>query len=382
MLRRQVTHFLLSSGRDFVTPLFVCVAPEIERWLLYTTKRVCTMSLPVLNSSLVQSIRFASRQLVRELGFMHDTLAGTDFPASAVHILIEIGEHNVKTAAELSVLLNLDKSNVSRVVRTLINTDQVAETKSDTDSREKWLSLTPRGRQSLTEINGFAEEQVLRALTHAPSGSGERIREGMQIYAAALQVQRTGTPVSPSPAIQIVNGYRPGIIARAVEMHAHYYSRTVGFGRFFETWLSNALADFASRLDQPMNQIWAATLGDRIIGTLAIDGQDLGGNKAHLRTFIVDDGSRGVGIGRQLISHAIAFVDKNTFEETHLWTFKGLDAARRLYEAFGFVLVDEVLGTRWGVEVTEQLFVRKFGASAMAGSKYVLEHKQVEGRCL
>jgi hypothetical protein len=40
-------------------------------------------------------------------------------------------------------------------------------------------------------------------------------------------------------------------------------------------------------------------------------------------------------------------------------TFKGLDAARHLYEKHGFSLVHEVPGTQWGTEVIEQEFVRE-----------------------
>ena len=39
-----------------------------------------------------------------------------------------------------------------------------------------------------------------------------------------------------------------------------------------------------------------------------------------------------------------------------LWTFAGLDAARRLYERAGFRLAEERRGTQWGIEVTEQRF--------------------------
>lgn len=41
----------------------------------------------------------------------------------------------------------------------------------------------------------------------------------------------------------------------------------------------------------------------------------------------------------------------------YLWTFAGLDAARRLYDDFGFRLVEEQAGETWGTRVTEQRFV-------------------------
>jgi GNAT superfamily N-acetyltransferase len=74
-------------------------------------------------------------------------------------------------------------------------------------------------------------------------------------------------------------------------------------------------------------------LDERIVGSIAIDGQDL--STAHLRWFILDDGCRGSGVGRQLLRAAVEFCDQHGFDAIQLWTFKGLDAARRLYERPG-----------------------------------------------
>jgi hypothetical protein len=41
----------------------------------------------------------------------------------------------------------------------------------------------------------------------------------------------------------------------------------------------------------------------------------------------------------------------------YLWTFQGLDAARRLYEKHGFRLAEEREGSQWGERVLEQRFV-------------------------
>ena len=60
---------------------------------------------------------------------------------------------------------------------------------------------------------------------------------------------------------------------------------------------------------------------------------------------------------------ALAFCDEQGLQETALWTFKGLDAARRLYEEFGFRLVEEHPGRRWGSPVLEQKFVRAHPAT-------------------
>lgn len=118
------------------------------------------------------------------------------------------------------------------------------------------------------------------------------------------------------------------------------------------------MAEFLGRIDRPKNAVFSAELNDRLVGSVSIDGEDLGCSVAHLRWFIVDDGARGLGIGQKLISTAMEFVDRTKFSESHLRTFKDLDAARYLYEQAGFRLSEEKPGEQWGREVLEQMFVR------------------------
>ena len=118
------------------------------------------------------------------------------------------------------------------------------------------------------------------------------------------------------------------------------------------------MAEFSQRLDRPVNQIWLALQAGEIVGSIAVDGEDLGEGKAHVRWVIVDDGVRGSGTGRRLLDAAIKFCEARGFPVVHLWTFKGLDAARKLYEEAGFVLAEEWSGDQWGQMLTEQRFVR------------------------
>jgi GNAT superfamily N-acetyltransferase len=160
-------------------------------------------------------------------------------------------------------------------------------------------------------------------------------------------------------AIKIVSGYRLGLIAQVTQLHATYYGRETGFGQRFESVVASGLAEFCNRLDNKKNCIWTGVRGEQIVASVAIDDEDLGAGVAHLRWFIVDDSTRGTGLGRSLLTHAINFVDTNEFAETHLWTFSGLDAARHLYESQGFVLSEERHGSQWGKTVREQRFVRQ-----------------------
>ena len=303
----------------------------------------------------VEAIRAVSRTMVRELGFMGGDFAGTEFSPSTVHALIEIETGGV-TARDLAVCLHLEKSSISRMLRKLVESGDVEEKTSDADGRAKILSLTPSGEKRVAAIHAFAHAQVADALGHLKSGQVRTVLDGLRLYTRALSAQADAR--TTAPPIEIISGYRPGLIARITQMHALYYARESGFGQRFESVVAAGLADFCNRLENPLNAIWTAVQGSNRIGSVAIDGEDIGGNISHLRWFIVDDGGRGNGIGRRLLTAALAFVDEKAFAETHLWTFSGLSAARYLYESNGFVCVEERPGTQWGKEVLEQRFVR------------------------
>jgi DNA-binding MarR family transcriptional regulator len=314
----------------------------------------CLADLPV------EPIREASRRLVREFGFLRNTLAGTDLPASAVHALVEIGVRGPLRAADLCDILMLEKSSVSRMVGKLIAAGELAEAAHEQDGRARPLTLTAQGRATLAGIDAFARDQVTSALRRLPADMHLTVLQGLTAYADALAAGR-GQHRTAAPQAAIEYGYRPGVIGRAAEMHGRYYAREAGFGSFFEAKVAAGLAEFAGRLDSPGNGLWAAVQAGAIVGTVAIDGEDLGPGIAHLRWFIVEDGLRGTGIGRRLLAQAIGFCDAQNFAEIQLWTFRGLDAARKLYEAHGFALAEEWVGRQWGKEVVEQRFVRPAG---------------------
>lgn len=261
------------------------------------------------------------------------------------------------TARNLGAVLHLEKSSVSRMLRKLIEAGDVVEEAGEDDGRVKLLSLTPAGKMRVAEIHDFARMQVTSALGHLTIEQSRTVMDGLRLYGEAL----AGKPKEPT--VEISAGYKPGIIARIIEMHALYYTRTAGFGRFFETVVAGGLAEFGNRLDKPRNEIWAAMKDGHIVGSVALDGEDMGPGIAHLRWFIVDDAVRGDGSGKKLLDAALAFADAQGFAETHLWTFSGLDAARHLYEARGFTLAEERPGSQWGSEVLEQRFVRLSAAN-------------------
>ena len=359
----------------------------------------------------IPAIRSSSRALVREFGFMSNTasFAGTTHPASAVHALIEIShssslngpDSSTMTASKLSKILNLEKSSVSRMLRKLIEEDEVEERISGKDGREKVLHLTEKGRETVELIDTIGDKMVGRALRVLEGGANaEIVWRGIDSYAKALKIARIGAEegtegpiksvsgetlpriVSPDQAIKgqdgaqrevgeviIKEGYTPGLLGRVVDMHMVFYNSALKLDAFFEAKISSWLAELLPRLATPQAAVWTAcdTHG-KILGSVFMDtaSADLisllpptytGRGKAHFRFFILDESLRGRGIGKILVRKAMDWVDERGLE-CHLWTTKGLDAARRLYDWAGFELMEEVVDARLGRELCVQRMTR------------------------
>lgn len=158
-------------------------------------------------------------------------------------------------------------------------------------------------------------------------------------------------------SITVTEGSAPGCIGRIAQLHAEYYAATHGFGVAFEAKVARELAEFCLAYTPGRDAIWLAQ-DDGIQGSVIIDGSHAESDGAHLRWFIVSDRIRGAGVGRLLLKRALEFADACGYRGVYLWTFSGLDAARHLYEAHGFRLVQENPGAQWGTVVREQRFVR------------------------
>ncbi len=166
------------------------------------------------------------------------------------------------------------------------------------------------------------------------------------------------------PEIVLAEGYTPGALGRIASLHGAYYAEHWGFDLFFEAKVATELSEFLSRFDDTRDGLWTVSVDGQIEGAICLDGQRAHAEGAHLRWFIVSDALRGQGAGRQLITAAATFCRDHGYPKAYLWTFEGLDAAKHLYEAHGFLLVEEHLGDQWGTPVNEQRFECEFSANA------------------
>ncbi|MGF1525812.1 MAG: GNAT family N-acetyltransferase [Candidatus Competibacterales bacterium] len=154
--------------------------------------------------------------------------------------------------------------------------------------------------------------------------------------------------------------YHPGVIADIIALHMAYYGPTWGFGRAFEAKLAEEMGEFHRRYHDQRDLFTAAyDDGGRLLGTVTVDGVAAHQEGAHLRWFIVAEAARGQGLGAALMARVEAFLTERGYGRAYLTTFRGLDAARALYERHGFQLVAEEAVDPWSGDVGLQRFERR-----------------------
>ena len=144
----------------------------------------------------------------------------------------------------------------------------------------------------------------------------------------------------------------PGDVGAIIRLHGVVYARECGFDRTFEAYVAAPLARMIQDA-HPDERVWVADRDGEVVGCIAIVRCEPG--VAQLRWFLVHPSCRGTGLGKRLLSDAIAFSRERKYRTVMLWTVAGLPASAHLYRRAGFRKVEERPPARlWGVTVIEE----------------------------
>jgi GNAT superfamily N-acetyltransferase len=167
-------------------------------------------------------------------------------------------------------------------------------------------------------------------------------------------MHRTFDPSSATPVELRTPGL--GDFDWVVSRHGAIYAKEYGWDATFEALVARIVADYVNSHDADRERAWIATMDDDNAGCVFCVSKD--DATAQLRLLLVEPRARGRGIGARLVDECIDFARRTGYQRITLWTNDVLIAARRIYEAAGFRLVDEAPHASFGADLVGQNWQR------------------------
>ena len=281
----------------------------------------------------VDAVRRFNRLYTRRIGVLREGLLHSRYSLTEARVLFELVNREEPTATDLSRELGLDPGYLSRTLARLEEQGLVARVRSERDGRRRLLSLTPDGEEAFSLLDSRSREEVAEMLGGLSEGDQRRLLEAMRTVESIFE---DGLKFSEP---FVLRAHEPGDMGWVVHRHGALYAREYGWDESFEALVARIVADFVDGYDPAKERCWIAEMGGERVGCVfLVKASDA---VAKLRLLLVEPEARGLGLGNRLVEECIRFARNRGYEKLTLWTNSVLDAARRIYEEHGFVLVDE-----------------------------------------
>jgi GNAT superfamily N-acetyltransferase len=118
--------------------------------------------------------------------------------------------------------------------------------------------------------------------------------------------------------------------------------------------VAHIVADYVDDHDPKRHNAWIAEVDGEPAGCVFCCQRDE--TTAQLRILLVEPRARGLGIGSRLVGECIDFARRAGYRTLVLWTNDVLVAARRIYEAAGFSLIEEEPHHSFGKDLVGQMW--------------------------
>ncbi len=284
------------------------------------------------------------------LGLLDEGLLATEHPLPEARVLYELAQRPDVERAELRATLAIDDSFLSRLLARLQRKRLITTEASPLDGRRRRIVLTPAGRDAARELDDRSSAQI-EALIAPLDALGRHALTGAMAEIEWLTGDRT-----TSPSVTLREATRPGDLGWVVQRNAEVYASEFGWDATYEALVAQIVADFARDLDEGRERAWIADVDGRRAGCVFCKQRDA--DTAQLRLLLVDPSARGLGLGGRLVDACIDFARTAGYGRMVLWTNDVLIAARRIYVAAGFELVEEEPHHSFGHDLVGQIWAR------------------------
>ncbi|MFI6404416.1 GNAT family N-acetyltransferase [Streptomyces sp. NPDC050548] len=297
----------------------------------------------------VQDIRAFNRFYTNVIGALdYSRHLYAPFTLTESRVLYELAHSPHTDAADLRSELSLDAGYLSRILNRFEQDGLIERAPSQRDPRRRRITLTGSGRETADLLAERADESVGALLATVPATDRPRLSEALHTVRTLLS-----DPPPTRPEDVVLREPGPGDLGWIVQRNAALYATEYDFNADYEGLVARIVADFAEDHDPHLERVWIAELAGRPVGCVMCVRDDAPGT-ARLRLLLVEPDARGLRIGDQLVSAVVEFARGVGYRDLVLWTNDILDAARRIYQRHGFVLVAEKPHRSFGQDLVGQ----------------------------
>lgn len=303
------------------------------------------MSAAVLDRRIAAVRRF-NRFYTKKIGVLSEAFLNTRYSLTEGRVLYALAHRDGATATWLCEELGLDPGYLSRLLRGFEQQKLISRNPSPQDGRQTLISLTPAGRDAYEPLDRASQSDIGNLLAPLDEADQERLVGAMRTVSSLLGDTAESTA---APAF-ILRSHRPGDMGWVTQRHGTLYAEEYGLNDRMESYVAEVVAKFLREYDPAREHCWIAEQDRTPVGSVFLvkESDDI----ARLRLLIVDPRARGLGVGRRLVDECVGFARQAGYREITLWTHSILTAARRIYAATGFEIVETEEHDEFGPTLT------------------------------
>ena len=173
------------------------------------------------------------------------------------------------TATDIRKELGLDAGNMSRMLRHFERRKFVTRERSKTDERQRFLSLTSKGRSAFAPLDARSNRDVAAMLEDLSPTERKQLVDSVQAVRRLL-----GDPAEAKTS-HLLRPHQPGDMGSIVHRQAILYADEYGWDGTYEALAAEIVAQFIKNYDPKRERAWVAEKdGERVGAAFVARGSD------------------------------------------------------------------------------------------------------------
>jgi len=294
----------------------------------------------------ISAVRHFNRFFTRQIGVLREGLLHSPFSLTEARIIFELANRDNLTASVLGAELGLDGGYLSRILKKLERQKLIEKTRSDSDGRQRLISLTRDGQNAFALLDNRSKDEIGEMLGELSASDQHRLINAMRRIESIL-----GHALKYADPFYLRH-HESGDMGWVIQQHGLVYRQSYGWDESFEGLVAQICADFINHYDPQKERCWIAEMqGEQVGSVFCVKASE---DVAKLRLLLVVPKARGLGLGTRLVEECIRFAKRAGYKKLTLWTNDNLVEAVRIYQKKGFNLVEEENHHSFGQDLVGQ----------------------------